>query len=475
MSAPFARPFDTIVFDIRSALFMRGTQVRTPIPTDTLRRILRSATWFEYEKGTLSETECHALIAAEFSLSLADVADTFRAARASTRADSYAIHTCRNIKERMGIRLIAMSNIPELDWTAFECAEPELCQLFDHIFTSAAAGERKPNLGFYHYVLHESNISPSLILYIDDKVENVVSAKSVGMKGLVCTTAKELSSSLTALVRNPITDGQHWLQGHAKRMWSVTDTGAVIRENFSQLLLIEVTGDPRLADVLKPQRLSNFFIGEGVLTTAMFPNDMDTTSIACTVLDHFTTEVKNDIMDEILSFRNRDGIVQTYFDRARPRIDPVVCVNVLAFFHINGRGHDLAEVLEWVYDVLSHRAYESGTLYYHSGDAFLYFLSRMIQMCPSLRERFGGLLAARVLERYGIEGDSLALAMRIYSAASIGLHDIADYRKLLAMQQEDGSWPTGWFYRNGSSGILTGNQGLTTAIAVSAIHAYQAL
>ena len=148
---------------------------------------------------------------------------------------------------------------------------------------------------------------------------------------------------------------------------------------------------------------------------------------------------------------------------------------MLTFFYINGRGHDLAEVVEWVYNVLLHRAYESGTLYYYSGDAFLYFLSRMIQMCPGLRERFGALLARRILERYGIAGDSLALSMRLFAAASVGLHDVADYQTLLGMQQEDGSWPAGWFYRNGASGVLTGNQGLTTAMAVSAIHALQAL
>ena len=38
------------------------------------------------------------------------------------------------------------------------------------------------------------------------------------------------------------------------------------------------------------------------------------------VSDHFSQEVKNDIMDEILTLKNRDGIIQTYFDVTRPRI-----------------------------------------------------------------------------------------------------------------------------------------------------------
>ena len=57
-----------------------------------------------------------------------------------------------------------------------------------------------------------------------------------------------------------------------------------------------------------------------MLTTTLFPDDFDTTSIACTVLDHYSERTKNEIMDEMLTLRNRDGIVQTYFDSTRPRI-----------------------------------------------------------------------------------------------------------------------------------------------------------
>ena len=298
--------------------------------------MLRGAIWFEYEKGILSQAECYVLIALEFSLPLTDVTETFRAVGTSVQADISTIRILQNIKEHTGIRLIVMSNIPEPDWKAFEHTEPEAYNLLDEVFTSAAAGERKPNLAFYHYVLHTANINPHRTLFIDDNVENVLSAKSLGMQGLLATTSSELASSLTTLLRNPVLDAKTWLQAHAKNMWSITDSGVIIKENFSQLLLMEVTGEPGLADVILPKRLSNFFrgklyflsrdrsvnpsLGEGILTTSKFPDDMDTTSIACTILDHFTTEVKHDIMDEILSFRNQDGIIQTYFDKSRPRI-----------------------------------------------------------------------------------------------------------------------------------------------------------
>ena len=57
-----------------------------------------------------------------------------------------------------------------------------------------------------------------------------------------------------------------------------------------------------------------------MLTTACFPDDLDTTSMACTVLDHYSQGAKKELMDQMLALRDSDGIVQTYFDNTRPRI-----------------------------------------------------------------------------------------------------------------------------------------------------------
>lgn len=75
-------------------------------------------------------------------------------------------------------------------------------------------------------------------------------------------------------------------------------------------------------------------------------------------------------------------------------------------------------------------------------------------------------------ERCGAEGDALALAMRVSAAASVGVKATRDCERLRAMQEEDGSWPVGWVYKYGSSGVRIGNKGLTTALAVAAIRKY---
>lgn len=156
-------------------------------------------------------------------------------------------------------------------------------------------------------------------------------------------------------------------------------------------------------------------------------------------------------------------------------LDAVVCCNVLSLFYLNGRGPELDDTLDWVYSVLEHREYIQGTRYYCTGDSFLFFLSRLLTVSPAVRARFEPLFAIRVRERFGAEGDALALAMRIVAASHVGISDTVDHERLLGMQLSDGSWETGWVYRYGKTGILIGSKGLTTALAVNALGAYEKL
>jgi len=203
---------------------------------------------------------------------------------------------------------------------------------------------------------------------------------------------------------------------------------------------------------------------------------------------------KHKIIDEMLKYRNSDGIIQVYFDHSRPRIgewllpglidvfnhslssiDPVVCINVLTLFYENGRGHELPGTLDWVEQVLINRAYISGTYYYVSADHFLFFLSRLLQNSAEVHQRLAPVFKDRVMDRFGAEGDSLSLGARIIAATVVGLVDDRDLKTLLSMQREDGSWGDSWFYQYGLSRIRVRNDGVTTALAIQAIQQVQLL
>jgi hypothetical protein len=150
-------------------------------------------------------------------------------------------------------------------------------------------------------------------------------------------------------------------------------------------------------------------------------------------------------------------------------VDPVVCVNVLTFFYASDRGEILDKTLDYVYSILHNRNYLNGTRYYPGAEIFLYFLARLISTADSVRKRFEPLFQQRMRERIGKDGDSLALAMRILACSVVELEDEFALWKLLTLQTNSGSWEDGWVYKHGSSGILIGNNGLTTAFAINAI------
>ncbi|PAV20273.1 HAD [Pyrrhoderma noxium] len=469
----------TTTFDLSptfTKLNLVDTETKTRVSPKMLKNILRSATWFEFEKGNLTEQEAYDTVARELKVESDDVRQAFQVARDSLQSNKHLVSLIQELKDQYGLRIFAMSNISAPDFAVLKkMATPEEWGLFERVFTSHEARERKPNLGFYKYVLRETGLDPLQTLFIDDKIENILPARSLGIKGIVFDSFDNLSRQIRNYVGDPVGRAEAWMRANAKQMLSVTNTGVTVHENFAPLLIYEATGDRSLVEYVEHPRLFNFFIGGPVMTTEVFPADLDTTSIGLSVSTHVDFETKMGVMDEMLKYVNTDGIIQTYFDLSRPRTDPVVCVNVLTFFHMHGRGAELESTLNWVYSILQHRAYLDGTLYYYGGDTFLFFLSRLLMISQDAYSRFNMLFARRVQERSGADADALGLAMRVIAGATVGIRMRVDFEKLLRMQSEDGSFPLGWAYKYGGSGILLGNQGWTTALAVQAIKMFEAL
>lgn len=66
-------------------------------------------------------------------------------------------------------------------------------------------------------------------------------------------------------------------------------------------------------------------------------------------------------------------------------------------------------------------------------------------------------------------GDALSLAMRAICCMEWGVDASKDVETLRMMQDIDGGWQDGWFYKYPSMGLQFANRGLTTALAVNAL------
>ncbi|KZT25804.1 hypothetical protein NEOLEDRAFT_1241644 [Neolentinus lepideus HHB14362 ss-1] len=398
--APY-RKFTTLLCGIDDILFTWSSNTKTSTPARTLKALMTLPTWRLYERELYTQDECYHQLSQDFPpYDPAEIERAIDQARDSLISNDNMIALLRQFKSESSgqLRILAISNISKPDY-AFLRTKPTDCSVSDDVYKSSDAGQRKPNLGFYRYVVDGAALDSYSTVYIDDKLENVLDARSLGMH-----------DSSAIIKGRSLVD----LPEQAPRKW-------------------------------------NFFASKPVLMTEEFPEDLDTTSLGLTAFET-DEDVVQSVMNEMLEYVNPDSIVMTYFDHNRPRFDPVVCVNVLL-----------------------NRAYLEGTRYYVSAECFLYFLSRLLRKTndPELRDLFYDPLKERVQERIGVEGDALALAMRILTCATVGVRDDVDMRTLLLLQCEDGGWKMGWIYKYGSSDVTIGNRGLATAFAMTAIKAME--
>lgn len=247
--APPQRPFTAIVFDIGDVLFQWSATTKTSISPKTLRSILNCPTWFDYERGRLAENDCYAAISQEFNVNPNEVRDAFSQARDSLQANHDFISLIRELKAQANgrLRVYAMSNISLPDWEVLRM-KPADWDIFDHVFTSGAVGERKPNLAFYRHVIAATDLQPHQTIFVDDKLENVLSARSLGFTGIVFDEPSEVKRALRNLIGDPVQRGGEFLVRNAGKLGSITRTttkheSISLDENFAQLLILEITGN----------------------------------------------------------------------------------------------------------------------------------------------------------------------------------------------------------------------------------------
>jgi FMN phosphatase YigB (HAD superfamily) len=234
---------DTLILDLGDVLFSWSPKTPTTIPPKVLQSITASVPWGLYECGKLSQSECYRRVAQEYALEPNDVALAFQHARDSLQADNSLLSFIRQLKKDTGnkLRVFAMSNVSEPDFQFLKARQADWT-VFDQVFTSAAAGARKPNLAYYTHVLEAIGGDPRSMVFVDDKPENVLAARSLGMHGIVFdkTTVRP---KLRCLVCDPIIRGQEFLNTNAGKLDSITNTGVLFGDNFAQLNIFEVTRD----------------------------------------------------------------------------------------------------------------------------------------------------------------------------------------------------------------------------------------
>ena len=237
-------PPKAVIFDLGDVLFTWSPNTTTTIPVKMMRNILSSAIWLEYECGRIDQDACYLQTAQQFSVPATEVAEAFSQARDSLQPNNAMLAFIHELKKASegAMKIYAMSNISKEDFAVLSTKRVDW-SVFDRVFTSGHAGMRKPDLSFYYYVLKEIELAPEEAVFVDDKMENVLAARSLGINGIVFEDNFAVIRALRNIFNAQIRKGYEYLYRNAKQFDSVTDSGVVVPDNFAQLLILDATQD----------------------------------------------------------------------------------------------------------------------------------------------------------------------------------------------------------------------------------------
>ena len=192
MSDPQSPEYRTLILDLGDVLFTWSAETKTTISPRLLKDIMNGPTWNDYERGRLSQAERHERVGNEFSVEPPVINEAFKQARESLRPneDLLASRACPRAQAQGAVpravaRVCAVQHLPPGLRVRHEIKLPTDWSIFDKVFASAVLGERKPYLAAYEKVIAETGIDPSTAVFVDDKMENVEAARSLGVHGIV--------------------------------------------------------------------------------------------------------------------------------------------------------------------------------------------------------------------------------------------------------------------------------------------------
>lgn len=198
MAVPKALIFDlgNVLLPIDLSLTYEAFSVYSTLSAlDIESSIVDRQLWVPYESGQQSDFEFRDFLRANLCLTISDV--DFDQAFSALLLD-FHVGVYDWIKSlRSQFYLVLLSNTSSIHAERFTKVPlgPEgqnLFSLFHHVYYSFEMGLVKPNTAIYQRVLNEQGFSAEEVLFFDDNVANINSAKSLGIQSFLVDPSRSL-------------------------------------------------------------------------------------------------------------------------------------------------------------------------------------------------------------------------------------------------------------------------------------------
>ena len=204
--------FKAVIFDFGRVIsaqkpvsLFRAYESDLGLAPDTINQIMfESQAWQDALVGRISEREFWYAIGPALGLESGRKIDEFRKRyHADEAIDTGVLNLIRQLHGDYKLAILS-NNPPGLaDWLS----DWEIFDLFDEVYCSGDEGKAKPDPTVFKSMLKKLGTLPHEAIFIDDTIEHVKAARTLGLHGILFTKSELLKLELNHLL-TPYNKGQ---------------------------------------------------------------------------------------------------------------------------------------------------------------------------------------------------------------------------------------------------------------------------
>lgn len=153
--------------------------------------------WLKLDRGTLTEKELAEKLDKSGSFIYDEVMDIMKVRKDIMVPFDFNKAIPKELKEK-GYNLYILSNFPKVPFEEIR-ERDEFFKYFDGAIVSAYVKHLKPEKAIYESLLVDYSLNPEETIFIDDKLDNIISAEKLGISGVHLKTPESLKEKLKEL------------------------------------------------------------------------------------------------------------------------------------------------------------------------------------------------------------------------------------------------------------------------------------
>ncbi|KAL6857405.1 hypothetical protein ACO1O0_004840 [Amphichorda felina] len=238
-----SRTYTSLVLDLGGVLASYSPPNNSGLSRRQVQNGLETPWWHDYERGLISREQCNKAVTTHLQFDEAKWAATLAQMMADLRPNLPFIDAIRVLKKcHPSLKVYCLSNIPGPEFRHLHQTIHDW-GIIDEFHASSTAHLRKPDCAAYINFLEQVNEEPENCIFVDNRLENVVAARSLGFRSILFEETDSAIAMLHNLIGDPIARGKKYLRRHAKAHFCEINTGESQPDNYSQLLILQNTGD----------------------------------------------------------------------------------------------------------------------------------------------------------------------------------------------------------------------------------------